>query len=571
MSHRSKGCDGGKWRCDWCNCKAFETTGKSPGPKGSATLCAICASRHRSGHTGPPTTTADGRFLCEKCGTTFASLRGLGSHRRGCTGGKWRCEWCNCAESRSRGKSPGPKGSGTLCSACGSRFRSGHTGPPRKDSTGYYVCEECNSRYRSIGALGGHRRFCLSLSRTGGQLFEDSGLPTWSVKSASGGAVVALPASTNFASAIPRELVGQALEAWDLFAVCSTEIFETKVGLGWAQFEALIVHPERVVAALSFQNLFVIPITLIMEDLRNGKIDGRKQTDQIGIVAEARRQWPLNALTWQAHLVNAIVIRAKRHMRKMFGGEMPSLDDPLVRSDPFLLGMNKLTKALLENEFETLSITNRIKVFQLLAELLLDTAVVRDYFKKVQRQITEHGISKRQEYGAALKAAEKEATAPSLVKGACKAGSKPGSPSVSSAGAAGVASPAAAAASAVPASAADVPSPSGGGVTAAAAAKKGAAVVLVRKRGDLDEVRKAEVEARKKIDTKYNALRKSIGNVRGVELGKDRDNRAYWIMGGDYSIVFVRSPNGVAPKSWLREDVESTGLGRTRGATWKEV
>jgi hypothetical protein len=231
-AHRSKGCDGGKWRCGWCKCKSNQTTGKSPGPKGPATLCSVCASRFRSGHKGPPKKNAAGEFICDKCKTTFKTMRGLGSHRRGCTGGKWRCGWCKCQESRSRGKSPGPTGAATLCSACGSRYRSGHTGPPRKDHTGFYVCDDCNKRYRSIGALGGHRRFCISLSRMGGQLFDDMRLPPWVAGTAkSGRALVALPARTGFRSkagegGIPRELIGPALEAWDFLAVCSASIFD---------------------------------------------------------------------------------------------------------------------------------------------------------------------------------------------------------------------------------------------------------------------------------------------------------------------------------------------------------
>ena len=54
----SRNCDGGLWRCTWCNCKADETSGKAPGPDGPRTLCGNCGGRYRSGavraHRLPP-------------------------------------------------------------------------------------------------------------------------------------------------------------------------------------------------------------------------------------------------------------------------------------------------------------------------------------------------------------------------------------------------------------------------------------------------------------------------------------------------------------------------------------
>jgi hypothetical protein len=97
-------------------------------------------------------------------------------------------------------------------------------------------------------------------------------------------------------------------------------------------------------------------------------------------------------------------------------------------------------------------------------------------------------------------------------------------------------------------------------------------VVLVRKRGDLDKVRKAEVEARKAIDAKYKALRGDIGLLRHEPLGTDRNERSYWHLGGDLSVLFVRSPNPVAPDGWIDEGAAAAAaakLGRTRRATQK--
>ena len=158
--HFTKGCDGGVWKCEWCKCSYDEASGRSPGPNGPGTLCAACSSRHRSGHTGPPKRDAEGNFLCEACGAKFETIRGLGSHRRGCTGGTWRCKWCDADETKTTGKAPGPDGAKTLCSTCGSRFRAGHTKAVEQNAEGKYACDRCSKSFDSVVALGGHKRFC---------------------------------------------------------------------------------------------------------------------------------------------------------------------------------------------------------------------------------------------------------------------------------------------------------------------------------------------------------------------------------------------------------------------------
>ena len=77
-------CDGGAWRCAWCACDAQHAQGRNPGPDGPRTLCSVCASRYRSGATGPPATTADGSFFCERCDRLFESLAALSTHKRHC-------------------------------------------------------------------------------------------------------------------------------------------------------------------------------------------------------------------------------------------------------------------------------------------------------------------------------------------------------------------------------------------------------------------------------------------------------------------------------------------------------
>jgi len=77
-------CDGGAWRCAWCDCTHDESGGKSPGPGGPKTLCSPCGSRYRNGHAGPPQKDVNGQYRCEDCGKGFDSISGLGGHKRFC-------------------------------------------------------------------------------------------------------------------------------------------------------------------------------------------------------------------------------------------------------------------------------------------------------------------------------------------------------------------------------------------------------------------------------------------------------------------------------------------------------
>eukprot|EP00041_Stephanoeca_diplocostata_P039519 m.1633740 g.1633740 ORF g.1633740 m.1633740 type:complete len:3183 (+) comp25410_c1_seq2:60-9608(+) len=164
LTAHQRTCSGGTWRCRWCASKECETKGKGPGPDGPSTLCSVCASRYRSGYKQPPTRDAQGNFVCDRCQAKFASVRGLGSHVRGCSGGNWCCEWCGTPEGRARGKSPGPNGPKTLCSKCGSRFRNGQTQPIERDDNGNFLCDRCGRAYDSMIRLSGHKRFCNGAS-----------------------------------------------------------------------------------------------------------------------------------------------------------------------------------------------------------------------------------------------------------------------------------------------------------------------------------------------------------------------------------------------------------------------
>lgn len=157
-------CDAGAWRCRWCSCKSDECSGKGVGPDGPKTLCSTCSARFKNGHTGPPTANEDGKYVCELCSRSFDTIGALGGHKRFCDMGSWRCGWCEVRADECSGKGPGPAGPKTLCSACSARFRAGHTAPPLRDTDGNFLCDSCGRAFNSMGALGGHRRFCGQLS-----------------------------------------------------------------------------------------------------------------------------------------------------------------------------------------------------------------------------------------------------------------------------------------------------------------------------------------------------------------------------------------------------------------------
>ena len=212
LSGHARYCTGGNWECEWCACKETETPSKSTGPNGPKTLCNACGSRFRAGHMSMPQKNEAGKYLCPDCGRPFATIGALGGHRRFCDSGNWRCKWCECKGDQCSGKGPGPEGPKTLCSACSARFRAGHTAAPLRDASGNFLCDCCHRAFSSMGALGGHRRFCSQLSTAIAprvQLREDMELTE-----ADGGAdAVALP--NRPASQLPREVISSLLSSYD--------------------------------------------------------------------------------------------------------------------------------------------------------------------------------------------------------------------------------------------------------------------------------------------------------------------------------------------------------------------
>ena len=160
--------------------------------------------------------------MCDLCTRQFDTIGALGGHKRFCDSGTWRCGWCEVRSDECSGKGPGPDGPKTLCSACSARFRAGHTAPPLRDSEGNFLCDSCNRAFVSMGALGGHRRFCGQLSTAIARVPElcDDSLLT---ADDGGAAVVALP--DRPASRLPAELHASVLSSFDF----ATYFFKTIV------------------------------------------------------------------------------------------------------------------------------------------------------------------------------------------------------------------------------------------------------------------------------------------------------------------------------------------------------
>jgi len=245
-SHR-RFCDNdkGHWRCGWCDCSLEDCGGKiGAGPDGAKTLCQGCSARFKKhGTSSAPTTNAEGKFVCGSCTRQFDTVGALGGHKRFCDKGSWKCGWCECRVDQCAGKGPGPEGPKTLCSACSARFRAGHTAAPLRDEQGNFLCDSCQRAFVSMGALGGHRRFCQQLSAAAvprkvlvdDLLVEDSGI---------GAAEVALPETP--ASRLPPSMMSGVLAAYDFVQYFYTAIAPKATLLSVTSAELLEGHAEDV-------------------------------------------------------------------------------------------------------------------------------------------------------------------------------------------------------------------------------------------------------------------------------------------------------------------------------------
>jgi hypothetical protein len=191
-----------------------------------------------------PVTNAEGKFVCESCTRQFDTIGALGGHRRFCDKGEWRCQWCECRVDQCAGKGPGPEGPKTLCSACSARFRAGHTAAPLRDEQGNFLCDSCQRSFGSMGALGGHRRFCQQLSAAAvprkPDLVDDALVEDCDV----GAAQVAVP--DRPASRLPPPTVAGALAAYDFIRYFYTAIVPKATLLEVKGDELIEGHAEHV-------------------------------------------------------------------------------------------------------------------------------------------------------------------------------------------------------------------------------------------------------------------------------------------------------------------------------------
>jgi len=153
----------GSWQCEWCHCSVLETQNKCTGPSGAKTLCTTCSARYRAGHDAPPPRNEDDEWVCERCERTFVSFQALGCHGRHCVGislSEWQCAWCDCGIEEAQGRSTGPDGPNSLCTACSHRYKAGHSSPLPRDADGNWVCDQCDRKFDTTTGLNIHRLHC---------------------------------------------------------------------------------------------------------------------------------------------------------------------------------------------------------------------------------------------------------------------------------------------------------------------------------------------------------------------------------------------------------------------------
>lgn len=163
-------CDGGSWRCGWCEAKIGETSGKGPGPDGPGSLCSTCSSRFRAGHTGPPQQDEEGRcapsLLCPAAvfsPTDIASVRRVNPPLP-----PWATMHTPATHLRTVSVHPQafpPSRSSSIPPRRIAPERPSHLAPiallssVSPPAAPRYVCE-CLRTFETIAAMGVHRRHC---------------------------------------------------------------------------------------------------------------------------------------------------------------------------------------------------------------------------------------------------------------------------------------------------------------------------------------------------------------------------------------------------------------------------
>eukprot|EP00039_Didymoeca_costata_P008817 m.116845 g.116845 ORF g.116845 m.116845 type:complete len:1829 (+) comp14242_c1_seq1:380-5866(+) len=347
-------CTGGKWNCEWCNISEKDARGKALGPGGDKSLCTKCGSRFKHGCTKPTIDGETGRVLCDECGRSFETFTALAGHRRFCDGGNWECDWCQCTASQAGSKTTGPKGPRTLCSACGTRFRSGYNRPPPRDASGKYVCPVCEKRFDTIGGLGSHGRFCSGLKS-----LADVDSRAVAVEDLTlGGGSPALP--DRFASeCLPASSVGDALQVWDLLAYLRGRIVDIPE-IPWTIFEeSLSANALDLEKSYVMHQVFMIFLRYLVDQAPARMF---KETNPF----EAR---VINANTWP-ELLRLYLVELARDVQK----DHLSLT---AHEIGFVASM------LEQKDFCDLDICDRVELLKTISDMLLETPKVREHLDSV--------------------------------------------------------------------------------------------------------------------------------------------------------------------------------------------
>ena len=330
---------------------------------------------------------------------TSPGLVRLSGHKRFCDGGAWRCGWCTATARNSAGRGPGPEGARTLCSACSSRYRSGHTGPPPKDADGRLFCPDCEKRFDTVSGLGSHRRFCTREIKAGNkaELIEDLVL---------GGGPVDAP--TTPATDLPVKIVGDVLQIWSsmqfLIRCVKSEIERTlgktkekaakekleqrlaDVGVAastWAEMEALFraESPEAVMMP-KFHQIHSFLVALLFHDMCN---EGDEDEDAL-MMGRA-----INHYTWPELL--------RQYLNLSAAEVNVNSDKPADAAFEF----GKMANWLSAKELDAFTIRERIDMLLLLTHRSCETPLIRRYVEQLTADLSKAKMASKAKYTTARK------------------------------------------------------------------------------------------------------------------------------------------------------------------------
>jgi hypothetical protein len=405
----------------------------------------------------------------------------------------------------------GPK---TLCSACGSRYRNGHTAPPQKDENGHYICDDCGKTFDTISGLGGHKRFCEKLARKSSKtslLVDDMELMEGKRREGTATAV-AIPPTPLMGAKVPREIQSEAVQVWDCASFLLGEVLKTKMPCTWETYLELLLNPAKPVNMEACALLHMSLTELLYKEL-----PGADPVD----VFKGR---PMNRYTWQELLRQYLAIEAA-DLRYTLCANLAEEDAKLgiAHRREEARKVAALVQALGEKEYSEIELQTRLEVMSTLCSLALDSNHAHKHIEQSIEDVAKLANKKREEYSQRLREVEQQFSGKHGGSSGAREGSaEPGAGrSASDAGDWGHGSDAGTFDAG--------PSHTRGRGASASEdkdkdKKKG-------KKVDMKALREAEDHEREQLDQRYKLMRLETGTVRREPVGMDRYQRRVWQLG----------------------------------------